>query len=116
MLKVSKKIRDKIIENNPYSKKTEIIEGTGSLTIEDMIADEDMVLTISHNGYIKRLPTATWRTQRRGGKGMKGAKTKDDDYVFRLRSGKRTYSMNATFEICLIFLFNLRLFLIRTYF
>jgi DNA gyrase subunit A len=42
------------------------------------------VVTITHNGYIKRLPTATWRAQRRGGKGMKGAKTKEDDYVEHL--------------------------------
>ena len=49
-----------------------------------MIADEDMVVTITHKGYIKRLPTTTWRAQRRGGKGMKGAKTKDDDFVEHL--------------------------------
>jgi len=65
-------------------RKTEIIPISGDLTIEDMIADEDMVLTISHNGYIKRLPVATWKTQNRGGKGMKGAKTKQDDYVEHL--------------------------------
>ena len=49
-----------------------------------MIADEDMVVTISHNGYIKRLPVATWKTQNRGGKGMKGANTKQDDFVEHL--------------------------------
>jgi len=71
---------------NKYSdeRKTEIIPISGSLTIEDMIADEDMVITISHNGYIKRLPTSTWKTQNRGGKGMKGANTKQDDYVEHL--------------------------------
>ena len=65
-------------------RKTEIIPISGDLTIEDMIADEDMVVTISHNGYIKRLPVTTWKTQNRGGKGMKGAKTKQDDYVEHL--------------------------------
>ena len=65
-------------------RKTEIIPISGDLTIEDMIAEEDMVVTISHNGYIKRLPVTTWKTQNRGGKGMKGANTKQDDYVEHL--------------------------------
>ena len=89
---VSKEIQDTIIKEELNSildkygdeRKTEIIPFSGDLSIEDMIADEDMVVTITHNGYIKRLPTATWRAQRRGGKGMKGAKTKDDDYVEHL--------------------------------
>tara|TARA_B100001094_G_scaffold297451_1_gene320566 strand:+ start:11066 stop:13543 length:2478 start_codon:yes stop_codon:yes gene_type:complete len=65
-------------------RKTEIIPISGSLTLEDMIAEEEMVVTISHNGYIKRLPTTTWRSQNRGGTGMKGANTKQDDYVEHL--------------------------------
>ena len=75
---------DGILEKYGDERKTEIIPFSGDLSIEDMIADEDMVVTITHNGYIKRLPTTTWRAQRRGGKGMKGAKTKDDDYVEHL--------------------------------
>ena len=80
-------IKEELLEiNNKYSdeRRTEIIPISGDLTIEDMIADEDMVVTISHNGYIKRLPVATWKTQNRGGKGMKGANTKQDDYVEHL--------------------------------
>ncbi len=73
-----------VLEKYGDERKTEIIPFSGDLSVEDMIADEDMVVTITHNGYIKRLPTATWRAQRRGGKGMKGAKTKDDDYVEHL--------------------------------
>jgi len=65
-------------------RKTEIIPISGSLSIEDMIAEEDMVVTISHNGYIKRLPVSTWKTQNRGGRGMKGANTKQDDFVEHL--------------------------------
>ncbi len=65
-------------------RKSKIIPISGDLSIEDMIADDDMVVTITHNGYIKRLPTTTWKTQRRGGRGMKGATTKDDDYVEHL--------------------------------
>ena len=80
-------IKEELLEiNTKYQdeRKTEIIPISGDLTIEDMIADEDMVLTISHNGYIKRLPVATWKTQNRGGKGMKGANTKQDDYIEHL--------------------------------
>ncbi|MAQ43556.1 MAG: DNA gyrase subunit A [Candidatus Marinimicrobia bacterium] len=65
-------------------RRTEIIPFSGELSVEDMIADEEMIITITHNGYIKRLPVDTWKTQRRGGKGMKGAKTKDDDFVEHL--------------------------------
>ncbi len=89
---ISKELQDNIIkeelntvlEKYGDERKTEIIPFSGDLSVEDMIADEDMVVTITHNGYIKRLPTSTWRAQRRGGKGMKGAKTKDDDYVEHL--------------------------------
>ena len=80
-------IKEELLEINTKYKddrKTEIIPISGDLTIEDMIADEDMVLTISHNGYIKRLPVSTWKTQNRGGKGMKGANTKQDDYIEHL--------------------------------
>jgi DNA gyrase subunit A len=80
-------IREELKEiNEKYGdeRKSEIIPISGDLSIEDMIADDDMVVTITHNGYIKRLPTTTWKTQRRGGRGMKGATTKDDDYVEHL--------------------------------
>jgi len=76
LLNVDEKYGDK--------RKTEIIPISGDLTIEDMIADEDMVVTITHNGYIKRLPVSTWKTQNRGGKGMKGANTKQDDFIEHL--------------------------------
>ena len=65
-------------------RRSEIIPISGDLSIEDIIADEEMVVTITHNGYIKRLPTSTWKTQRRGGRGMKGAHTKDDDFIEHL--------------------------------
>jgi len=65
-------------------RRSEIIPISGDLSIEDIIADEEMVVTITHNGYIKRLPTATWKTQRRGGRGMKGAHTKEDDFIEHL--------------------------------
>ena len=82
--KIIKEELDGVDEKYGDERKTEIIPISGDLTIEDMIADEDMVVTISHNGYIKRLPVATWKTQNRGGKGMKGANTKQDDFVEHL--------------------------------
>ena len=80
-------IREELLEiNEKYGdeRRSEIIPISGDLSIEDMIADDDMVVTITHNGYIKRLPTATWKTQRRGGRGMKGANTREDDFVEHL--------------------------------
>jgi len=73
-----------VLEKHGDERRTEIIPFSGDLSLEDMIADEEMIVTITHNGYIKRLPADTWKTQRRGGKGMKGAKTKDDDFVEHL--------------------------------
>jgi DNA gyrase subunit A len=81
---IIKKELEDVEEKYGDERKTEIIPISGDLSIEDMIADEDMVITISHNGYIKRLPVSTWKTQNRGGKGMKGANTKQDDYVEHL--------------------------------
>jgi DNA gyrase subunit A len=56
----------------------------GSLSIEDLLADEEMVITLSHSGYVKRLPLATYRSQRRGGRGLQGVKPKDDDWIEHL--------------------------------
>jgi DNA gyrase subunit A len=55
-----------------------------SLSIEDLLADEEMVITVSHSGYIKRLPLDTYRAQRRGGRGLQGMDTKDEDWVEHL--------------------------------
>jgi len=62
-------------------RRTEIVDKTGDITIEDIIAEEDMVVTISHKGYIKRNPTSLFRLQRRGGKGKMGMTTGDEDFV-----------------------------------
>lgn len=62
-------------------RRTEIIEETNDITIEDLIADEDMVITVTRGGYIKRSPLALYREQERGGKGRKGMTTKDGDFV-----------------------------------
>jgi len=70
-------------------RRTEILGDFEDLTTEDLIADEEMVLTVTRSGYIKRLPVATFRSQRRGGRGLQGMNTKDDDWVehvFRART------------------------------
>lgn len=63
------------------ARRTEIIGGITEFTVEDLIADELMVVTVSNQGYIKRLPVSTYRKQRRGGKGVTGMDTKEEDFV-----------------------------------
>ncbi|MEM9106798.1 MAG: DNA gyrase C-terminal beta-propeller domain-containing protein, partial [Pseudomonadota bacterium] len=65
-------------------RRTQITEGGPDMDDEDLIAQEDMVVTVSHSGYIKRVPLATYRAQRRGGKGRSGMSTRDEDFVTRL--------------------------------
>ena len=65
-------------------RRTEILEDVGDIDMEDLIAEEDMVVTISHDGYIKRNPISLYRAQRRGGKGMTGVKPKAEDFVEHL--------------------------------
>jgi DNA gyrase subunit A len=65
-------------------RRTEILADQGDFSVEDLIAEEDMVITISHTGYIKRIPVSTYKRQRRGGRGMAGMGTKEDDWVEHL--------------------------------
>jgi DNA gyrase subunit A len=65
-------------------RKTVIIEHEGEVEDEDLIQREDMVVTVSHAGYVKRVPLSTYRAQRRGGKGRSGMQTRDEDFVSRL--------------------------------
>ncbi len=62
-------------------RRTEIVESSKDLTIEDLIAEENMVITISHQGYIKRTPTSLYRRQRRGGRGVTGMESKEGDWA-----------------------------------
>ncbi|ADK83640.1 DNA gyrase, A subunit [Desulfarculus baarsii DSM 2075] len=62
-------------------RRTEIVGRVSDIELEDMIAEEEMVVTLSHGGYIKRTPTSLYRAQRRGGKGSRGMATKDEDFV-----------------------------------
>jgi len=65
-------------------RRTEIIDRSEEISIEDLIVDEDMVVTVSHEGYIKRNPVTLYRAQRRGGKGKVGATTRDEDFLEHL--------------------------------
>jgi len=66
------------------ARRTEIVPAAGEISIEDMIAEEEMVLTVSHAGYMKRNPLSTYRSQRRGGKGKIGMTTREEDFVEHL--------------------------------
>ena len=68
-------------------RRTEIASETKEITIEDLIMDEEMVITVSHQGYIKRNPLSTYKSQRRGGKGLIGMETKEEDFVEQLFIG-----------------------------
>jgi DNA gyrase subunit A len=65
-------------------RRTQIIDESGELRIEDLIADEDMAITVTNTGYIKRTPISTYRMQRRGGKGRIGMRTREEDFVSHL--------------------------------
>jgi DNA gyrase subunit A len=77
---IVKELED-IKEEFADERRTEIVEETKELTIEDLVEQEDMVVTVSHNGYIKRAPLNLYRSQKRGGKGMSGMDTTDEDFV-----------------------------------
>jgi len=75
---------DELSEKYGDERRTEIVLSEGELEIEDLIADETALITISHRGYIKRVPVTTYRSQRRGGKGVAGMNTRDEDFVEHL--------------------------------
>ncbi len=80
-------IKDDLMEiKGAYTdpRRTEIIPETREILVEDLIVEEDMVITISHSGYIKRNPVTIYRSQRRGGKGKIGMETKEEDFVEHL--------------------------------
>jgi DNA gyrase subunit A len=65
-------------------RRTQIVEDSGELSIEDLIAEEDMAITVSNTGYVKRTPITSYRNQRRGGKGRIGMRTREEDFVSHL--------------------------------
>jgi DNA gyrase subunit A len=73
-----------VVDKFADERRTEILGDQGEFTVEDLIAEEDMVITVSHTGYIKRIPVSSYRKQRRGGRGLTGADLKADDWVEHL--------------------------------
>ncbi|MBM4185873.1 MAG: DNA gyrase subunit A [Gemmatimonadetes bacterium] len=83
-MKILKGEMQEVAKTYGDDRRTEIIPDQTEFSVEDLIAEEDMVITISHSGYIKRTPVSTYRRQRRGGKGLTGATTKEDDWIEHL--------------------------------
>lgn len=82
--KVYAKVREEMVEVKERfgdPRRTEIIEDPGDMDIEDLIAEEHMVVSVTHSGYIKRTPTSLYRSQRRGGRGVQGMEIKDEDFI-----------------------------------
>jgi len=82
-------VREELVEVREkfaVARRTEIVEGDADVEDEDLIAREDMVITVTHSGYVKRTPLAAYRTQHRGGKGRSGMQTKEEDAVTRVFS------------------------------
>ncbi|MEW6108638.1 MAG: DNA gyrase subunit A [Nitrospirota bacterium] len=104
-------IKDELLEiKTKYAdeRRTEITEETKEITIEDLITEEEMVITVSHQGYIKRNPLSAYRSQRRGGKGLIGMETKEEDFVEQLFIG-------STHDYMLFFSNLGRLYWLKTY-
>ena len=83
-LKIMKDELAKVTESFGDARRTQITADEGEFTVEDLIADEEMVVTISHSGYIKRTSITTYRKQRRGGKGSQGGDLKAEDFIEHL--------------------------------
>ncbi|MDA8105761.1 MAG: DNA gyrase subunit A, partial [Nitrospiraceae bacterium] len=108
---VTKIIKDELLEiKTKYAdeRRTEIAEETKEITLEDLITEEEMVITLSHAGYIKRNPLSAYRSQRRGGKGLIGMETKEEDFVEQLFIG-------STHDYMLFFSNLGRLYWLKTY-
>jgi DNA gyrase subunit A len=86
-MKVLKDELQRVLDKYGDARRTEITSDEGEFSIEDLIAEEDMVVTVSHSGYIKRTSVTTYRKQRRGGKGSTGADLRDEDFLERLYVG-----------------------------
>jgi DNA gyrase subunit A len=97
-----------IAEKYGDARRTEITSDEGEFTIEDLIAEEDMVVTVSHSGYIKRTSISTYRKQRRGGMGSSGADLREGDFIERLYVG-------STHDYILIFTDDGRCYWLKVY-
>ncbi|MGC9453492.1 MAG: DNA gyrase subunit A [Phycisphaerae bacterium] len=89
-------------------RRTDIVEGASDIDVEDLIAEEDVVVTLTHHGYIKRLPLTTYRTQGRGGVGVIGSEARDDDFIEQL-------FIASTHDYLLVFLNSGRMHWLKVY-
>ena len=83
-MKLMKEELNEVAKRFGDERRSEITSDEGEFTVEDLIAEEDMVVTISHSGYIKRTSVTTYKRQRRGGKGLNGQNLKDEDFIEHL--------------------------------
>jgi len=104
---IKKDLRD-IVKRFSDERRTTITPTEEEIDIEDLIADEDMIVTITHSGYIKRLPVNTYRKQRRGGIGVMGMNLKEDDFVEHL-------FISSTHQFMLFFTNKGKVYKIKTY-
>jgi len=84
LLDIIKEELEEIKEKYGDERKTQIIADVGEIDLEDLIEEENVCITLTHHGYIKRIPEDTYKRQKRGGKGIKGLKTRDEDFVIDL--------------------------------
>src|SRR5512133_3857217 len=75
---------EEVKQKHSDKRRTEIVDDEAEIQIGDLIQEEDMVVTISHEGYLKRTPYSTYKAQKRGGKGNRGMEARDDDFVNQL--------------------------------
>lgn len=104
-------IKDELLdlkEKYGDERKTAIIHGEGEIDIEDLIKEENNVVTLTHFGYIKRIPADTYRSQRRGGKGLTGMNTREDDFVEQI-------FVTSTHNSLMFFTNNGKVFRLKTY-
>ena len=88
---------EEIKERFGDARRTKIERSNEELQVEDLIAKEEMVISMTYSGYIKRIPTGEYRLQKRGGKGLKGAEQREEDYVWRVFSAN-THTMILSFS------------------
>jgi DNA gyrase subunit A len=84
LLDIIKEELEEIKDKYGDERKTQIIADVGEIDLEDLIEEENVCITLTHHGYIKRIPEDTYKRQKRGGKGIKGLKTRDEDFVIDL--------------------------------
>jgi DNA gyrase subunit A len=97
-----------VVEEYGDARRTEIVSDDGEISIEELIADEDVVVTISHTGYVKRTNASVYRKQRRGGRGKTGTDLKDGDFVSRIYVG-------STHDYLLVFTDDGRVYWLKVY-